>query len=85
MHRCENHDAEIVVEFGRIRLPIDTLLNLRKGSLIETGTRHTKEREEGPFTTVEIRLNGDRFAVGEVVTIGEKYGVRVLELVEDGN
>ena len=88
MNRLEassNLDVGITVEFGRVQIPIDSILNLREGPYIETGTQHAKHGEEGPFTNVDVRLNGERFAVGEVVTIGENYAVRVLELVEDGN
>jgi flagellar motor switch protein FliN/FliY len=88
MNRLEalpNLDVEIVVELGRVRIPIENILNLREGSHIETGTKHAQHDEEGIKARVDVRLNGERFAVGEVVTIGESYAVRVLELVEDGH
>jgi len=77
-----NLSAEITVEFGRIRMTINDLLSLKEGSLIPTDAKHRKRSEGGPMTDLDVRLNGEPFAVGEVVTIDESYGVRISKMAD---
>ena len=68
-------DVEVAIRIGRTRLPIDTLLDWSEGSLLELGVPQDR--------TVDVLVDGEPFATGEVVTVGENYGVRVLELVNE--
>lgn len=68
-------DVEISVELGRQRLTLDSALDLGDQSLIEL--------DKVVGESVDIRLNGKLFAKGEVVTVSENFGVRLLEIVRD--
>lgn len=67
-------DVELTVELCRTRMPIQTLLNWSEGSLIEL------DRVSGE--AVEVCIDNRPFALGEVVTIGERFGVRLVEMVD---
>jgi flagellar motor switch protein FliN len=64
---------EITVELGRTRLPIDNVLNLGPGSVVEL-----KELDGEPVT---ILANKNVIARGELVVVHEKYGVRIKEII----
>ncbi len=64
---------EVSVELGRSKIVIDELLKLNQGSVIALG----KQAGE----TLEIYANKKLIARGEVVTVNEKYGVRITEIV----
>ena len=64
---------DVSVELGRVRWPLDALLNCTEGSLIEL-----KKVSGEP---VDVRVNGEPFARGEVVVIAEHFGVRLTELL----
>ena len=68
-------DVEISVELGRQRLTLDSALDLGDQSLIEL--------DKVVGESVDIRLNGKLFAKGEVVTVSENFGVRLLEIIRD--
>jgi flagellar motor switch protein FliN/FliY len=64
---------EISVELGRTKMLINELLKLGQGSVIEL----TKLSGE----TLEILANQKLIAKGEVVSINEKYGIRLTEII----
>jgi flagellar motor switch protein FliN/FliY len=64
---------EISVELGRTKLVINDLLKLAQGSIIEL----SKVAGE----TMDILANQRLIAKGEVVSINEKYGVRLTEII----
>jgi flagellar motor switch protein FliN len=64
---------EISVVLGRTRKCIKDILNLGTGSLIELD----KLAEE----PVEVLVNGKQVAFGEVVVVGENFGVRITSIV----
>jgi flagellar motor switch protein FliN len=64
---------EITVELGRTRIPIDKVLNLGPGSIVEL-----KELDGEP---VNILANNNIIARGELVVVHEKYGVRIKEII----
>ncbi|MBF0238337.1 MAG: FliM/FliN family flagellar motor switch protein [SAR324 cluster bacterium] len=64
----------ITVEFGRTRLPIHSLLTLHKGATLKL------DRKEKEPLNIFV---GDQFwAKGELVVVGEKLGVRILERMD---
>lgn len=65
--------VDFSVELGRTRVPIETLLNWREGSLLELN----KESGEA----ADVRVNGEPFAKGEVVSVNDNFGVRLVELL----
>lgn len=64
---------QLTVELGRARKTIKEILELSTGSIVEL------DKLDGE--PVDILANGKLFAKGEVVVIGETFGVRVVEIV----
>jgi flagellar motor switch protein FliN/FliY len=65
--------VEVTVELGRRRLSIAEILELGAGTVIE----FTKAADQ----PLDIRVNGGLVARGEAVVVGDRYGVRVTEVV----
>jgi|SRR5210317_1723355 len=70
----ENIEVELTVEVGRAEITIRDLLRLNEGSVIEL------DRLAGD--PLDILVNGTKIARGEVVMIGERFGVRFGEIVD---
>ena len=68
-------DVRLVVsiELGRVDTPIRDIMAWTEGSLIEL--------EKMAGEPVDILINENRFALGEVVTIAENFGVRITQMV----
>lgn len=67
-------DVEVSVEFGRTRLALRDLLALRRGSLVELS--------RGLDQPVSVLANDTLVAYGEIVMVGDRFGVHVLEIVD---
>ena len=63
---------EITAEIGSINMAMDELLALQIGTILSLNT-HAEE-------PVKLLANGLELALGEVVVVDEKFGVRVTEL-----
>lgn len=74
MRMLADIDVEVTVEFGRARLELRDLLSLRRGSLVELS--------RGLDQPVGILANNTLVAYGEVVMVGDRFGVHVLEIVD---
>ena len=61
------------LEVGRARLPIRSLLQLNQGSVVEL--------ERGAGESLDVFVNGTLIAHGEVVTINDRFGVRLTDVV----
>ena len=70
----ENIDVELTVEVGRTEITIRDLLRLNEGSVVEL------DRLAGD--PLDILGNNTKIAKGEVVMIGERFGIRFGEIVE---
>ncbi|WP_188053564.1 MULTISPECIES: flagellar motor switch protein FliN [unclassified Sphingosinithalassobacter] len=66
-------DVKLTVEIGATRLSLRELLALGESSVIELD----READE----LLDVFVNGTLIGRGEVVTVGEKFGVRMTELV----
>ncbi len=64
---------QITVELGQAKRTIRELLELGQGSILHL-TRHAGE-------PVDVLVNGQHIARGEVVVIDENFGIRVTEVV----
>ena len=64
---------EITIELGRTKMLISELLKLGQGSIIEL-SKSTGE-------TLEILANQRLIAKGDVVSVNDKYGIRLTEVV----
>ena len=70
----ENIEVKLTVEVGSTELKIRDLLRLNEGSVVEL------DRLAGD--PLDILANGVQIAKGEVVMIGERFGIRFGEIVE---
>ena len=73
MRLLENIDVVLTVEVGSAEIKIRDLLRLNEGSVIEL------DRLAGD--PLDILANGTMIAKGEVVMVGERFGVRFSEIV----
>ncbi|MEK9598147.1 MAG: flagellar motor switch protein FliN [Alphaproteobacteria bacterium] len=69
----ENIEVNLTVEVGSAELKIRDLLRLNEGSIIEL------DRLAGD--PLDILANGTMIAKGEVVMVGERFGIRFSEIV----
>ena len=70
----ENIDVMLTVEVGRTEITIRDLLRLNEGSVVEL------DRPAGD--PLDIMVNNTKIAKGEVVMVGERFGVRFGEIVD---
>jgi len=68
---------DISVELGRVELPLHVVSRLHRGMVLDLKKEANAE--------VDILANGRVFARGEVVSADGKLGVRVVEVVPQGD
>lgn len=67
-------EVPVSIELGRTHMAIEDVLALGKGSVVQL------DRLVGQ--PVEVYVSEKPFATGEVVVTGEKFGVRILQILE---
>ena len=67
---------ELPVEVGRRSMTMGELIDLMPGTVVEL------DRPAGEH--LDIMANGKIVARGEAVVVGDRYGVRILEIIGDG-
>ncbi len=70
----ESIEVALSIEVGRTEMTIRDLLLLNEGSVVEL------DRLAGE--PLDILVNGAIIAKGEVVMVGERYGVRFTDIVD---
>ena len=70
----ENIEVQMTVEVGNTEIRIRDLLRLSEGSVVEL------DRLAGD--PLDILVNGTMIAKGEMVMLGERFGVRFTEIVD---
>lgn len=65
----------VSAEIGRVQLPVRQVLQLGAGSLVEL--------QRSASEPVDVLANGHCIARGEIVVIGEHFGIRITELGAD--
>ena len=70
----QNIEVKLTVEVGNTEIKIKDLLRLNEGSVVEL------ERLAGE--PLDILANGTKIAKGEVVMVGEKFGIRFTEVAD---
>ena len=70
----ENVEVRLSVEVGRTELTIRDLLRLSEGSVIEL------DRLAGD--PLDVLVNGTPIAKGEVVMVGERFGIRFGQIID---
>jgi flagellar motor switch protein FliN len=66
---------ELTVEVGRRSMTMGELIELMPGTIVEL------DRPAGG--QLDIMANGKIIAKGEAVVVGDRYGVRILEIIGD--
>ncbi len=66
-------EVDVTVELGRRRLPINELLNLTRGSIIEL--------DKLVGEPLEVYVNNRLIADGEAVVIDEQFGIRITNII----
>ena len=74
MRALENIEVEMSIEVGRTEITISDLLRLNEGSVVEL------DRLAGE--PLDILVNGTMIAKGEVVMVGERFGIRFSDIVD---
>lgn len=64
---------DIVVELGRTQKPVQEILQLGRGAIVEL--------DKLAGDPVEIYVNSKRLALGEVVVVDDHFGVRITQLL----
>ena len=67
-------EVPVSIELGRTRMAVEEVLALGRGSVVQL------DRLVGQ--PVEVFVSDRPFATGEVVVLGEKFGVRILHIRE---
>jgi len=67
----------VVVEIGRSRLTVQEILQLAPGSVVEL------DRAVGD--PVDLYVSDRKLALGEIVVVGEHFGVRITRVLSDGD
>ena len=62
----------VTVEVGRTRMSLADLIAVRPGSLVDL--------DRGAHEPADILVNGKVVAQGEIVTVGDSYGVRITSV-----
>ena len=73
----ENIEVKLTVEVGNTEIAIKDLLRLNEGSVVEL------DRLAGD--PLDILANGTKIAKGEVVMVGERFGIRFTEVTNPEN
>jgi flagellar motor switch protein FliN len=63
----------VSIELGRTRLPVEEILQLGQGSVVEL------EKQAGE--PLEILVQGRPIGKGEVVVVNEKFGIRLTDII----
>lgn len=72
--RLSRIKVNMTVEVGHARLTLEDLLRLNEGAVVEL------DRMAGD--PLDILVNGTQIARGEVVVVGERFGIRFSEIVD---
>lgn len=97
-NRAGDMKMDVAVVLGRAKLPLGALLNWSEGSLIELDNdngsaadvvvdgvsfeERAREVKHSMFPLVDVEVNDRVFAKGEVVTVAEQFGVRLLNIMK---
>jgi flagellar motor switch protein FliN/FliY len=67
--------VEVILEarLGSSRMTVGELMKLKSGDCVSLDAALNQD--------VELRLNGATIARGELVTVGDSFGVRIVEII----
>ena len=75
-HLVRDVEVEITIEIGRRRMRIADVLRLAPGQ--------TLELFKAAGEPIDLYVNGKLLGRGEAIVVGERYGVRITEIVSGG-
>jgi len=75
--RLYDLNMPVSIELGRTRMSVQEILSLGRGSVIQL------ERLAGE--PIDVFVGDRRFAEGEVVVLGEQFGVRITRVLGGGS
>jgi len=70
--QIENMPITIIVEAARFKITLDKLMSMQPGNLLDLAVH--------PEKAVNLVVNGQQIAKGELVNLGDTLGVRILEM-----
>ncbi len=73
LDRIRDVEVELTLEIGRRRMRIGEVLRLTAGATLELG--------KSIGEPLEVFVNGQLLGRGEAVVVGDRYGLRITELV----
>jgi flagellar motor switch protein FliN/FliY len=76
LHMLYDLHMPVAIELGRTRMSVQEILTLGRGSVIQL------DRLAGE--PVDVFVGDRRFAEGEVVVVGEQFGVRITRILSTG-
>jgi type III secretion system YscQ/HrcQ family protein len=68
----KNVPLQVSVELARLKLTLDQLMHLNPGNVLELPIH--------PDQSVSLTVNGKKVGRAELLTLGETFGIRILEL-----
>lgn len=68
-------DVEAQVSLGTAQMRLNQVMELHEGSIV------TLDKEVGE--NVDLLVNNQVFAQGQIVVVGDRYGLRILKLLGD--
>lgn len=95
-NRAGEVNLDVAVVFGRAKLPLGALLKWSEGTIIEledmgdatqvdvdgmTFEERAREPKNSRYPIVDVEINDQVFGQGEVITVGEQFGVRLLKIL----
>lgn len=72
----KNVRVSLQAKLGEVSLSVDELLKLRNGSVV------TLDRQMSDL--VDLRLNDALIGRGEIVAVGDNFGLRIVEIADLG-
>ncbi|MBX3186748.1 MAG: flagellar motor switch protein FliN [Labilithrix sp.] len=66
-------EVELTLEIGRRRMRIADVVKLGPGAMVEL--------DKGAGEPLELFVNGRLIGRGEAVVVGDRYGIRITEIV----
>ncbi|MGL5331068.1 MAG: flagellar motor switch protein FliN [Peptostreptococcaceae bacterium] len=67
--------VEITAVLGHTKMSLKDILELGKGSLIELDTLADQE--------VEIQVNGEKIAYGQIVIVEQQFAIKITSILEE--
>lgn len=67
--------VEITAVLGHTKMQLNEILELGKGSLIELDTLADQE--------VEIQVNGEKIAYGQIVIVEQQFAIKITSILEE--